>query len=159
MDVAICTGSNLGARREHLERADQLLGERLGAVRARSAIYETSPLGALDQPSYCNQVLLLETERDPFSLLASLQQIEIDIGRVRSDTRWASRIIDIDILTIGSVIIDSPQLRVPHPEMYRRDFALEGLREILPQWIDPRSGKSVPQLLEDASIERTIIRQ
>jgi 2-amino-4-hydroxy-6-hydroxymethyldihydropteridine diphosphokinase len=129
--VAVALGSNLGDRAAHLASARAALA-RLPETRivAASAIEETAPLGALPQPAYLNQMVLLETTLTPRALLEACQAIERAAGRVRGE-RWASRIIDLDIVRFGDRAVAEPGLTLPHPELPHRVFWQRELAEVL----------------------------
>ncbi|HET9293804.1 MAG TPA: 2-amino-4-hydroxy-6-hydroxymethyldihydropteridine diphosphokinase [Gemmatimonadales bacterium] len=129
--VAVALGSNLGDRAAHLASARAALaGLPETRVVAASAIEETAPLGALPQPSYLNQMVLLETTLTPRALLEACQAIERAAGRVRGE-RWASRIIDLDIVRFGDRAVAEPGLTLPHPELPHRVFWQRELAEVL----------------------------
>ncbi len=126
----VALGSNLGNREDHLAAAraalDALPRTRLVAA---SAIEETAPLGAMDQPPYLNQMVLLETALEPRALLAACQAIERSRGRVRTE-RWGARTLDLDIVRFGHRRIDDPDLIIPHPGLSQRDFWTRELAEL-----------------------------
>ena len=125
-------GANLGAREETLRRAVALLGEAEGVdVRTVSELRETEPVGVVDQPPFLNGAVELETTLSPRELLDLLLEIERSLGRVRSE-RWGPRVIDLDLLVYGGEVVDEPGLRVPHPRLHERRFALEPLAELDP---------------------------
>ncbi len=128
--VFVALGSNLGDRQGHLAAACDALG-RLPGTRlvAASRVEETAPLGGMEQPAYLNQMVLLETSLDPHRLLAALQTIERDRGRVRTE-RWGPRTLDLDIVAFGDRRIRDPDLVVPHPELPNRDFWQRELSEL-----------------------------
>lgn len=128
--VFVALGSNLGDRRAHLAAAREAL-DRLPGTRlvASSAIEETAPLAGMDQPAYLNQMVLLETDLEPHDLLAALQRIEQQRGRVRAE-RWGPRTLDLDIVAFGERRIRDPDLVVPHPELPNRDFWQRELSEL-----------------------------
>lgn len=129
--VAVALGSNLGDRAAHLASARAALaGLPETRVVAASAIEETAPLGALPQPPYLNQMVLLETTLTPRALLEACQAIERAAGRVRGE-RWASRIIDLDIVRFGDRAVAEPGLTLPHPELPHRVFWQRELAEVL----------------------------
>jgi 2-amino-4-hydroxy-6-hydroxymethyldihydropteridine diphosphokinase len=129
--VAVALGSNLGDRAAHLASARAALaGLPETRVVAASAIEETAPLGALPQPAYLNQMVLLETTLTPRVLLEACQAIERAAGRVRGE-RWASRIIDLDIVRFGDRAVAEPGLTLPHPELPHRVFWQRELAEVL----------------------------
>jgi len=129
--VAVALGSNLGDRAAHLATARAALAA-LPETRviAVSTIEETAPLGALPQPSYLNQMVLLETTLTPRALLDACQAIERAAGRMRGE-RWASRIIDLDIVRFGDRAVAEPGLTLPHPELPHRAFCQRELAEVL----------------------------
>lgn len=129
--VAVALGSNLGDRAAHLATARAALaGLPETRVIAVSTIEETAPLGALPQPSYLNQMVLLETTLTPRALLDACQAIERAAGRIRGE-RWASRIIDLDIVRFGDRAVAEPGLTLPHPELPHRAFWQRELAEVL----------------------------
>lgn len=138
MKAVVGLGSNLGDRLATLRSAVAALGK-LGAVRAKSAIYETAPLlppGASSQPHYYNAAVLLETELAPDALLDQLHAIEGQHGRERSE-KWAARTLDLDILWIDGMTIATDTLVVPHPQLRERAFALRPLLDVAPGAKDP----------------------
>ena len=128
--VDLSLGANLGDCLETLKQAISLLGghpqNHLVAV---SAVYQTTPVGLLNQPDFYNLVVRLETSLDPFALLDFCQQIEQRFDRERV-LRWGPRTLDIDLLTYGQLITESAQLSLPHPRMGERDFVLIPLAEL-----------------------------
>lgn len=141
-------GANLGARDETLRRAVALLGEAEGAdVLAVSSLRETEPVGVADQPPFLNGAVQLETTLSPRELLDLLLEIERSLGRVRSE-RWGPRVVDLDLLVYGGEIVDEPGLRVPHPRLHERRFALEPLAE-LDAWLEIPGRASVSALLAE----------
>jgi len=112
-----------------------------------SSIVETEPVGITDQPRFLNAVAEIETDLEPKALLSRLLSIENDLGRVRVE-RWGPRTIDLDLLLYGDTQVSSDALSVPHPELHRRRFVLEGLAELCPDCAVPGLGRTVKQLLE-----------
>lgn len=123
MDMAfIALGSNVGDRRRHLSAARAAIAALPGTfIVAESDVEETAPLGGRQQEPYLNQMLAVRTALDPLQLLGELQAIEIANGRERRE-RWASRTLDLDIVSYGDVALDSPRLTLPHPGLADRDF-------------------------------------
>lgn len=111
-------------------------------VLRRSSIYETDPVGYLDQPPFLNMVVAVETSLSPHELLARLLEIEQELGRVRT-FRNAPRIIDLDILLFGQAVFEDPELQLPHPRMLERRFVLEPLNEIAPALVHPVTGRTI----------------
>ena len=134
-------GANLGPREETLRRAVELLGEADGVdVIAVSQLRETEPVGVVDQPPFLNGAVVVETTRAPRQLLDLLLGIERSLGRVREE-RWGPRTVDLDLLVYGHHVVDEPGLRVPHPHLHERRFALEPLVELQPELDVPGRGK------------------
>jgi len=128
--VYLLLGSNLGDRRDVLNRAIERIGMEIGEVVARSAFYETAAWGNEDQPSFLNIAVQIETGYNAHYVLERALQIEEELGRVRKD-KWGARVIDIDIILFGNEVIDDgTRLQVPHPRMQDRRFVLVPLAEI-----------------------------
>jgi 2-amino-4-hydroxy-6-hydroxymethyldihydropteridine diphosphokinase len=142
----LLTGGNMGNREKNLATAKKLITERAGKVTRASALYETAAWGKTDQPSFYNQALEVETSILPKDLLKLLLEIEMKLGRQR-DEKYCPRTIDIDILLYGDQICNDPQLRIPHPELQNRRFALTPLAEIGPGLVHPVFKKSITELL------------
>jgi|SRR5579875_3359846 len=143
-------GSNLGDRRATLEGAIAALDATPGVrVRRVSSFHETDPVGGPPgQTAYLNAAAVLETTLDPFELLHVLQTVEVRFGRVRT-VRWGERTLDLDLLLFDDRIIQTPALCVPHPRLAERRFVLEPLAEIAPHAVDPRTRRTVSELLGD----------
>lgn len=123
-------GSNLGDRLASLLRAVDGLRRRGVHVLRSSRVYETEPVGP-PQPDYLNAVLEVDTDGSARELLEACLAVESELGRERTE-RWGPRVIDIDVLTYGTEVIDEPGLRVPHPRMHERGFVLVPLLELDP---------------------------
>jgi len=133
-------GANLGPREETLRRAVELLGEAEGVeVLAVSQLRETDPVGVVDQPLFLNGAAEVETTRTPRDLLDLLLRVERSLGRAREE-RWGPRTIDLDLLVYGDEVVDEPGLRVPHPHLHERRFALEPLADLDPELEIPGRG-------------------
>jgi 2-amino-4-hydroxy-6-hydroxymethyldihydropteridine diphosphokinase len=142
-------GANLGPREATLLRAVDLLSAEPGIeVLELSTFRETEPVGVVDQPSFVNGALALETGLSPRELLDALLRVERELGRVRDGERWGPRMIDLDLLVYGDEVVDEPGLSVPHPRLHERRFALEPLAEIEPELEVPGRG-SVSKLLAE----------
>lgn len=158
MLAAIALGSNLsstyGDPAENLREAVHRLRD-LGQVTAVSSFFETDPVGYTDQPRFTNAAAVLDTELGPLDLLGRLLEIERSMGRLRGTDVPAKgpRIIDLDVLLYDdgyghSLILDDPDLQLPHPEMHRRRFVLEPLAEIAPEMVHPVLKQRVIDLLQ-----------
>ena len=143
----VSLGSNLGDREAHLRCALQALRATRGIEWLEvSRIYETDPVGPPPQGPYLNAVAAIETELEPRALLERLLQIEAEGGRIRRGVRGEARTLDLDLLLFADHCIDEDGLVVPHPRMHERGFVLEPLCELAPQWVHPRSGKTLAEL-------------
>ena len=144
--VYLGLGSNLGDREANLRRAlGELESPKLHLLRT-SGIYETEPIGFLDQGWFLNLVAESETDLFPKQLLARLQRVERSMGRRRT-VKDGPRIIDIDILLYGSSVVKSPELEIPHPRFRERRFTLAPLAELAPTMKDPLTGRTMAELL------------
>lgn len=155
--VYLSLGSNLGDRAAHLRQAIEQL-KLLGDVVAVSALYETEPIEFTRQPWFLNCAVKLETEKLPQQLLAAVLRIEGEMGRKRTVDK-GPRVIDIDILLLGSAIIDTPQLTVPHPALHERRFVLEPLAEIAPDARHPALQKTVRELRDALAADGQAVKR
>lgn len=140
-------GTNQGDRINNLIVAAEHIEKKVGRIIRRSSVYETEAWGYHDQPPFCNQVIVVETNLTPGMLLQEVKQIEKDMGRIKRE-KWRERLIDIDILYYENNIINTGSLIIPHPELQKRNFTLIPLCEIAAEEIHPVFGKSNRQLLE-----------
>lgn len=140
-------GSNLGERLHNLNQAMVLLVTRQVKITAVSQVYETEPVGYLDQPRFLNAVCRAETSLAPQELLAQTQSVEGDIGRAPSFPN-APRLIDIDILFYGEEVVNTPRLVIPHTRLRERAFVLVPLADIAAELQHPILGKRIRDLLE-----------
>ena len=144
----IAIGSNMGEREQYIEKAISEIGERIGRVSAVSDTIETKAYGYTDQADFLNLAICIETDLLPRQLLRVLNEIEADLDRVRL-IHWGPRTIDLDIIFYGDQIIDEEDLHIPHIDFANRDFVLRPICDIAPDLVDPRSGKTIRQLLAD----------
>jgi 2-amino-4-hydroxy-6-hydroxymethyldihydropteridine diphosphokinase len=144
--VYLLLGSNVGNRKEMLEKAKMNLGS-IGHIISVSSVYETKAWGKSDQPDFLNQVILLETQLTAEELLKNIMEVEIKLGRVR-EQKWAERTIDIDILFFNEEIVVTKTLKIPHPEISKRKFTLVPLNEIAPDLLHPVLNLTATQMLE-----------
>lgn len=138
-------GANLGDRLATLQSARVGLA-RLGQVRGISALYETAAVGP-PQPDYLNAAVLLESGLAPLELLAQLLDVERQHGRERRE-RWGPRTLDLDLLFSPGLVLTEPTLKVPHPELARRVFALAPLLDVAPEALDPLTGERYADLIQ-----------
>ena len=143
----IALGSNLGDKEENLRRALELLEEHGVEVVKVSTFICTEPYGVTDQPQFLNAVCQVRTSLEPVALLHTLLGIEQEMGRVRL-RHWGERNIDLDLLLYEDVVMDTPELKLPHPDMQNRDFVLLPLFEIAPELIHPVLRKNIRELKE-----------
>lgn len=149
----VALGANLGDRlhtlREAVRLIRQLPGTMLDDAKDVSSLYETSPHEVADpQPPYLNAVVRIATALPPRELLAGLSAIEQSLGRTRTH-RGASRIIDLDLLLYDDLVIDTPDLILPHPRLHLRRFVLEPLAEIAPTLRHPVTGFTIARQFAD----------
>ena len=144
----VALGANLGDRAANIRAALDALERTPGVrvTRVSSLIENPAVGGPEDSPSFLNGVAELETTLPPHALLARLLEIEQSLGRERR-TRWAPRPVDLDVILYGDQVIDTPDLKVPHPLMHERRFVLEPLAEIAPEVMHPVFKRSVRSLL------------
>ncbi|MCX7595790.1 MAG: 2-amino-4-hydroxy-6-hydroxymethyldihydropteridine diphosphokinase [Fischerella sp.] len=145
---AVALGSNLGDSYAILEAAIENLAQTPGIIlEARSSWYRTTAVGP-PQPDYLNGCAILQVEMVPHLLLKSLLEIEKKFGRVRKE-RWEPRTLDLDLLLYDDLILDTPNLQIPHPRMRERAFVLIPLAEIAPDWVEPVSGQTIQELIKE----------
>jgi 2-amino-4-hydroxy-6-hydroxymethyldihydropteridine diphosphokinase len=143
-------GGNLGNRKENFATAKNLIQQHGGVILHSSSLYETAPWGKTDQPSFLNQALEIETTLNAKQLMQLILRLEKSIGRERTE-KYGPRIIDIDILLFNEEQYDDSILKIPHPEMQNRRFALTPLSEIAPDFQHPVLKKSISQLLKECT--------
>ena len=150
-------GANLGRPVATIGLAESRLGDLPGvAVLRRASLYRTAPQGVTDQPDFMNTVVELDTNAEPPKLVAWFKAIEVELGRVPNE-RWGPRMIDLDLLLYGDVDLKTPELTVPHAEMWNRLFVLAPLSELRPDLHDP-GGKSIGAVCKALSGEQRVER-
>lgn len=145
-------GSNLGDRQKSCEEAIKLLAQDgVTKIVRKSRWYETKAvsgerLAVSKQPDFINGVVKTETSLLPIDLLRLTQSVEAKLGRVRTGKKWEPRTIDLDILFYDDLVLDMPELKIPHPELHKRMFVLEPMCEIAPDWKHPVINKTIREL-------------
>ena len=147
--VFLQLGSNLGDREQLLFDATTIITDKIGAVVSKSKVYESTPWRVEGQENYLNQIVKIETEFTPKETLQYALDIEEELGRVRVE-KWGERLIDIDIIFFNNEIIETSDLCIPHKHMHERNFVLEPLNEIAPEYIHPKYKKTIAELLEQS---------
>ena len=149
--VFLSLGSNLGNKENNIEKAYKKIEMQIGKIKSSSAFFYSSPQGFISDNDFVNSVCEVTASIDVYTLFATIQSIEKELGRVSKSTKgqYSDRIIDIDILMIGNLIIDTPELTIPHPKFHERDFVLIPLLEIAPDIIHPILKKSVRELKDE----------
>ena len=155
MRVTLLTGSNAPDREAILHRTATLLAERVGPIVSRSRIYTSAAWGFSSEEPFANQALRLETSLTPIEVLDAALEVEQIVGRDRaqearekelSGERYASRVVDVDVMFCDDEIISEPRLQVPHPLLHEREFALEPLCEIMADYRHPQLGRSLKDI-------------
>ena len=154
-EVYLQLGSNIGERLESLNQSIKIIAERIGNVLEKSSVYESTPWGVENQRNFLNQVIFVKSNFDPYTILDLVLQIEKDMGRIRIE-KWGERIIDIDILFIDDLIIESENLCIPHEFISKRKFVLQPMCEIAPGFIHHKLNKTISQLLEECIDEEKV---
>ena len=142
--VYLGLGSNQGDRQATLNRAIELIGERIGKVVRQSSVIETDPWGFISGNKFLNCVIFCETTLLPRQVLKVTQQIERELGRHHKGKGYRDRPIDIDILLYDDLKVDEPDLKIPHPLMEQRDFVMIPLNEIQQQLITKTNEENYP---------------
>jgi 2-amino-4-hydroxy-6-hydroxymethyldihydropteridine diphosphokinase len=148
MRAVLSLGSNLGNSAEILSSAAEALNE-VSEVIAFSSFYQTRPVGGPPQPDFINAVIIIETNLEPEELLLVAQAIEGAHGRQRNENtvRWGPRFLDIDLIKCDEMLVNSPDLTIPHPRAHEREFVLRPWNEIDPAATLPGFG-AISRLLE-----------
>ncbi len=148
--IYLSLGSNLGNKKENLKNAVLLLSEEIGEVISTSSLYQSKPWGFESENDFINSVIIMKTFLSPFDILSKIKEIEKKLGRNNKTGRgYEDRVIDIDILFYEDLIIDTPELKIPHPFIHMRDFVLIPLAEIAPAFIHPLIKKDIREILKN----------
>lgn len=153
--VFLGLGSNIGNREQNIKEALRWFRKSgIAGEMKISSFYETEPEGVKEQPFFLNAVLKIETELSPGDLLDALQGLERQLGRKKS-RRWGPRIIDLDILLYGNLVMKEEKLEIPHPLLAERSFVLIPLAEIAPEIVHPVLKKTI-SALRDEKVQKNI---
>ena len=144
--VFLLIGGNLGDRFALLDQAKMEISEQIGHIIKESSIYESAPWGFESENDFLNQVLIVTTDLKPQEVLKKCLAIENQLGRVRNSDHYTSRTMDIDILFYNDLIINEPDLIIPHPKLHERRFTLEPLNEIAGEFKHPVIKKSIQEI-------------
>lgn len=149
--VFLGLGSNLGDRKENINKALSLLESRIGKILSVSSIYRTEPVGFESDNYFINAACVLQTELQALDVLEYTQAIEKQLGRKEKSVKgkYHDRIIDIDVLLYDDIIVDYPHFTLPHPHLHERKFVLEPLAEIAPEIVHPILGKTISELNQE----------
>ncbi|MEM1164901.1 MAG: 2-amino-4-hydroxy-6-hydroxymethyldihydropteridine diphosphokinase [Planctomycetota bacterium] len=153
--ACVALGSNIGDREGHIYGALQSIGQLPDTtVLLHSTLHETAPVGPVPQAPFLNAAAVVRTSLEPVALMRALLEIERQRGRDRSapdHQHWGPRTLDLDLLLVErdgvSVVLDEPELTLPHPRMHERVFVLRPLAEVAWEWVHPGLGESVASLL------------
>ncbi|MCK4863135.1 MAG: 2-amino-4-hydroxy-6-hydroxymethyldihydropteridine diphosphokinase [Dehalococcoidales bacterium] len=153
--VYLGLGSNLGNREDNLDMALKLLAQRMKVGRV-SSIYDTEPIGNTDQPHFLNIACEVSTRLSPEGLLALAKGIEVKMGR--RGKSGEPRTIDIDILLYGDIVINTPDLAIPHPRMAERSFVMVPLAEIAPELVHPVSWEKIKDMRDAIKEKQGVLK-
>ncbi|MDP3975651.1 MAG: 2-amino-4-hydroxy-6-hydroxymethyldihydropteridine diphosphokinase [bacterium] len=146
--IVLNFGTNVGKREQNLLQAQKLLMKSGISIIRTSSVYETEPFGYSDQPFFLNQVLIVATTLTPKGLLKTCLEVEDTMGRIRT-IKDGPRIIDIDLLYYHSEVVNDEDLQLPHPGIPTRRAVLTPLAQLIADQIDPQSGKTIAQLVDE----------
>ena len=146
-------GSNIGNREYYFYEAEKHITHAIGRIVKESALYETEPWGLKSNDLFLNKALIVQTTFHPGKILEKILNIELKLGRQRTEIKYSSRTIDIDILFTDELIINTETLIIPHPQIANRRFVLIPLVEICPEFIHPVFNKTITQLLLECKDE------
>lgn len=149
--VYLGLGTNLGDKEANLRTAIYKLQERIGKQVSLSSFYETAPWGFESDHSFLNAAIGLETNLSPIEILHITQEIEKELGRTKKSVNgsYSDRLIDIDILLYDTLVLQTPELTIPHPLMTERDFVMKPLIEIAGNVIHPTRQKTLSELYQE----------
>ena len=156
--VYLGIGGNIGNKQKNFDNVYNIIENELGRIIIASSIYETPPWGFQSEHTFWNSVLVIETLISPEELLSNIHLIEEKFGRKRSNERYASREMDIDILYFDDIFIDTETLIIPHPRIHQRKFVLVPLNEIAPNLKHPLLRFTTFEMLKNCMDESVILK-
>ena len=156
MKTILLLGSNLQNPLQQLDTAKLNISKQVTILR-ESSIYKTAAWGNTNQDDFYNQALEIESDIQPEELMMKFIEIEEEMGRRRID-KWEPRIIDIDIIAIDDLVLNTENLVVPHPHLHNRMFVLTPMQEIWNDWEHPLLNKNINQLLIDCEDKLPVIK-
>jgi 2-amino-4-hydroxy-6-hydroxymethyldihydropteridine diphosphokinase len=149
--LVLLLGSNLGDRSGMLFQASSLIAEKIGPVHSQSSVYESAPWGFDSVHGFLNQCITVRTDMEPGIILERIKRIEVRLGRKNPSMDYADRLIDIDILFYGDLVLSLPDLQIPHTRLQDRRFSLLPLAEIMPDFKHPVLKKTIRTLLSECA--------
>ncbi|AFN73387.1 7, 8-Dihydro-6-hydroxymethylpterin-pyrophosphokinase [Melioribacter roseus P3M-2] len=156
-NIYIGLGSNKGNRLQSLREAVKKIKEHESCkVLAVSSVYESKPYGNPNQENFYNAVIEIDTGLGVIGLFEFLKNIEKDLGRKEDDVKWGPREIDLDILFLNTLVYDTGDIIIPHPEVFKRDFVIVPLLEIAPDYVPPGQKKKLREI-DFSDLDRYII--
>ncbi|MCP9768503.1 2-amino-4-hydroxy-6-hydroxymethyldihydropteridine diphosphokinase [Lacihabitans sp. LS3-19] len=155
--VFLGLGTNIGDRKSNIELAKKAISDTIGEIQDDSSVYETEAWGVENQENYYNQVICIKTNFYPLQILEKILALEIQLGRIRNQ-KWEARLIDIDILFFENYIISTDNLTIPHKYIQERNFVLEPLKEINPDFIHPKFRKTISELAK-SNLDKSWIKK
>ena len=150
--AVLLIGGNINNRLDYLIQCMELIKSKIGSIKMSSQIYETAAWGVTDQNDFLNQAIIVDTNLSPQNLLVICLEIEKELGRERK-VRWGERTVDVDIIFYNQLIIETDHLIIPHPRYHQRNFVLNPLNEIIPDFICPSLKKSISEIFEKCKDE------